>query len=149
MTRMQLRFRSTWSTCAFCNFSSIKANSLSASADNSLGLFKSLSPSKVLFKLVNSLGFIPIVGCRWDMSPSNLWNSFRVSSWYLLIYILLESDLFVSTFCSLHNWNLNHLFFVHFQEQFVIPIKAKFFCTSSNVLYKVSTFESDSKILSV
>lgn len=65
ITRMQLSFRSTKSTCAFCNFFPTKASSTSASADNSFGIWKSLSLSRVLNKLLSSSGLIPVVGCNW------------------------------------------------------------------------------------
>lgn len=67
------------------NFFSTRDNSLSASADNFLGLFKFLSPWRVWHKLFSSWVVNPIAGLSHLVSPSTFWNSFWVCNWFLLI----------------------------------------------------------------
>lgn len=69
ITRMQSSFRSIQSVYVVCNFFSARANFISTSVNNFLGLFKSFLPSKVWNKLCSSLFLILRVGCRMHMSP--------------------------------------------------------------------------------
>lgn len=86
VTRMQLSLGSKWSTCPSHIFVSNRANSSSASADNTLGLFRSISPSRVLPKIFRSYLSKAILGFKWQISPSKFWKSLRVLNECLLIF---------------------------------------------------------------
>ena len=89
ITRIQSSFGSKRSTCACCNYSSTKANSLPVSADNFLELFKSLSPCKIWNKLLSSCVVSPTMGLMGVNISQQFWKSLRVCvnlSWFVLLW---------------------------------------------------------------